>query len=272
MDRRILPEIFLEKLKEMNLTQLGDALAEGEPCVSVRLNVSKNVSAAEVPEICAEVPWCRNGFYLDRRPRFTFDPLLHQGGYYVQEASSMFHSHVVSQLCKDSGLPLRVLDSCAAPGGKTTAAIDSLPEGSLTVANEYVPSRAAVLRENLIKWSSPFTVVTRGDTAAFRRLKNSFDMIIADVPCSGEGMMRKDPEAIAQWSEGLVSECAERQWMIISNLWPSLKPGGFLIYSTCTFNRLENEEMVSRIIEELGAESVAVDVDPEWGIDRKSVV
>ncbi|WP_303024399.1 methyltransferase RsmF C-terminal domain-like protein [Duncaniella muris] len=266
MDRRILPEIFLEKLKEMNLTQLGDALAEGEPCVSVRLNASKNVSAAEVPEICAEVPWCRNGFYLDRRPRFTFDPLLHQGGYYVQEASSMFHSHVVSQLCKDSGLPLRVLDSCAAPGGKTTAAIDSLPEGSLTVANEYVPSRAAVLRENLIKWSSPFTVVTRGDTAAFRRLKNSFDMIIADVPCSGEGMMRKDPEAIAQWSEGLVSECAERQWMIISNLWPSLKPGGFLIYSTCTFNRLENEEMVSRIIEELGAESVAVDVDPEWGI------
>lgn len=100
MDRRILPEIFLEKLKEMNLTQLGDALAEGEPCVSVRLNASKNVSAAEVPEICAEVPWCRNGFYLDRRPRFTFDPLLHQGGYYVQEASSMFHSHVVSQLCK----------------------------------------------------------------------------------------------------------------------------------------------------------------------------
>lgn len=266
MARRTLPEEFLGRLTEMNLKQLGEALAEGEPCVSVRVNPSKGVSMSDLPVAAEPVPWCDGGFYLAERPRFTFDPLLHQGGYYVQEASSMFHSHIVRQLSGENTGPLRVLDSCAAPGGKTTAVIDSLPEDSLTVANEYVPSRAAVLRENLIKWSSPATIVTRGDTAAFRRLKNSFDLIIADVPCSGEGMMRKDPEAIAQWSEGLVRECAERQWMIISNLWPALKPGGHMIYSTCTFNRTENEEMVDRIICELGGESVSIDINPDWNI------
>lgn len=266
MARRTLPDAFLSKLNEMNLTRLGDALAEGEPCVSVRLNPSRGVSEADLPAEAEAVPWCRRGFYLADRPRFTFDPLLHQGGYYVQEASSMFHSHVAEVLCRRMYSPLRVLDSCAAPGGKTTAVLDTLPEGSVMVANEYVPSRAAVLRENIIKWGSPSTIVTRGDTEAFRKLKNSFDLIIADVPCSGEGMMRKDPEAVAQWSEGLVRECAERQWMIVSNLWPALKPGGCLIYSTCTFNRTENEEMIARIIGELGAESVALDIDPAWNI------
>lgn len=219
MSCRTLPEAFLSQLSEMNLTTLADALAAGEPCVSVRLNTAKHVGSSELPAESNPVPWCEAGFYLSERPRFTFDPLLHQGGYYVQEASSMFHNHVVSSLVSDHpATPLRVLDSCAAPGGKTTAVIDALPKGSLMVANEYVPARAAVLRENIIKWSSPSTIVTRGDTAAFRKLKNSFDIIIADVPCSGEGMMRKDPEAVAQWSEGLVRECAERQWMIVSNL------------------------------------------------------
>lgn len=266
MALRTLPEEFLGKLTEMDLAQLGEALAEGEPCVSVRLNPTRGLSPADLPAKAEPVAWSPDGFYLSERPRFTFDPLLHQGCYYVQEASSMFHIHVARSICRRLDSPLRVLDSCAAPGGKTTAVIDTLPEGSLMVANEYVPARAAVLRENLIKWASPSIVVTRGDTASFRKLKNSFDLIIADVPCSGEGMMRKDPEAVSQWSEGLVRECAERQWMIISNLWPALKPGGFLIYSTCTFNRLENEEMVSRIIDELGAESVAVETDPSWNI------
>ena len=266
MARRTLPEAFLSKLNEMNLTRLSDALAEGEPCVSVRLNPSRGVSEADLPAEAEAVPWCRRGFYLAERPRFTFDPLLHQGGYYVQEASSMFHSHVAEVLCRRMHSPLRVLDSCAAPGGKTTAVLDTLPEGSVMVANEYVPSRAAVLRENIIKWGSPSTIVTRGDTEDFRKLKNSFDLIIADVPCSGEGMMRKDPEAVAQWSEGLVRECAERQWMIVSNLWPALKPGGCLIYSTCTFNRTEDEDMLRHIVEELGGESVDTGLADEFGI------
>lgn len=266
MPSRLLPEQFLTMLADLGLEELKTALAEGEPCTSVRLNTGKNVTDEDIPFKGSRIPWCNAGLYLDQRPRFTFDPALHQGCYYVQEASSMFHGYIVGKLFGNAGSPVRVLDSCAAPGGKTTGVIDSLPYGSLIVANEYVPSRAAVLRENLIKWSYPSCVVTRGDTAAFRRLKDTFDLIIADVPCSGEGMMRKDAEAISQWSTGLIRECAERQWEIVNNLWPSLKPGGIMIYSTCTFNRSEDEEMVERIISEFGAESVDIEVDPEWGI------
>lgn len=266
MPSRLLPEQFLTMLADLGLDELKTALAEGEPCTSVRLNTGKNVTDEDIPFKGSRIPWCNAGLYLDQRPRFTFDPALHQGCYYVQEASSMFHGYIVGKLFGNAGSPVRVLDSCAAPGGKTTGVIDSLPYGSLIVANEYVPSRAAVLRENLIKWSYPSCVVTRGDTAAFRRLKDNFDLIIADVPCSGEGMMRKDAEAISQWSTGLIRECAERQWEIVNNLWPSLKPGGIMIYSTCTFNRSEDEEMVERIISEFGAESVDIEVDPEWGI------
>lgn len=266
MSTRTLPEEFTAMLGSLGLEGLTTALSEGEPCTSVRLNRSKNVTESELDFKGKPVGWCDDGLYLDERPRFTFDPKLHQGCYYVQEASSMFHAYVVSQLTDGTTAPLRVLDSCAAPGGKTTAVIDTLPDGSLMVANEYVPSRAAVLRENIIKWASPSYIVTRGDTAAFRKLRDAFDIIVADVPCSGEGMMRKDPDAVAQWSPGLIRECVSRQWEIVSNLWPSLKPGGWLIYSTCTFNRSENEEMVSRIIDELGGESVAIDINPEWGI------
>lgn len=265
MDSTRLPEQFLAMLAENGLTELGEALATTQPCTSVRLNRYKGVTAAETSFEGEPVGWCADGIYLDERPRFTFDPRLHQGCYYVQEASSMFHSHIVRHLSAGRG-PLRVLDACAAPGGKTTAAIDALPAASLVVANEYVPSRAAILRENIIKWSYPDVIVTRGDTAAFRRLKESFDIIIADVPCSGEGMMRKDEEAVAQWSPGLVRDCAERQWEIVSNLWQALKPGGELIYSTCTFNRQENEMMIERIISEFGAESVEIPVEKELGI------
>lgn len=266
MSSRQLPDEFLAMLTEMGLEELKTALSEGEPSTSVRLNRLKGIQESDIDFGGPTVPWCDSGLYLDSRPRFTFDPLFHQGGYYVQEASSMFHSHVVEQLTAGISSPLRVLDSCAAPGGKTTAVIDVLPEGSLMVANEYVPSRAAVLRENIIKWSSPSVIVTRGDTASFRRLKESFDIVIADVPCSGEGMMRKDDEAVSQWSPGLIRECAERQWEIVGNLWPAIKPGGYLVYSTCTFNRSENEEMVGRIISELDGESVEINVSPEWGI------
>lgn len=266
MPSRILPEQFLAMLADLGLDELKAALAEGEPCTSVRLNVSKNVTEEDIRFKGSRIPWCEAGLYLDQRPRFTFDPALHQGCYYVQEASSMFHGYIVKKLFGNAGSPVRVLDSCAAPGGKTTAVIDSLPAGSLVVANEYVPSRAAVLRENLIKWSYPSCVVTRGDTAAFRRLKDTFDLIVADVPCSGEGMMRKDADAISQWSAGLIHECTERQWDIVNNLWSSLKPGGIMIYSTCTLNRSENEEMVERIINEFGAESIAIDIAPECGI------
>lgn len=243
---------------------LAEVLDSGAPEVSIRFNREKNAGIT----LADTVPWSAGrGSYLSERPVFTLDPALHQGRYYVQEASSMFHGHVVAALTADAVGPLVVIDACAAPGGKTTAVIDSLPEGSLMIANEYVPARASVLRENLIKWGYPATIVTRGDTASIAQLGPVADIIVADVPCSGEGMMRKDAEAVAQWSPALVGQCVARQREIVANLWDALKPGGLMIYSTCTFNRHENEEMVGYIIDELGGESVEVPgIDPAWGI------
>lgn len=252
---------FLDMLHRLDLDDAARAIDGGQPVVSVRHNPRKPSSHAVGGD---RVPWCGTGEYLAERPVFALDPAWHQGRYYVQEGSSMFVSHVVESLGLTA--PVIALDACAAPGGKTTALIDALPAGSLVVANEYVPARAAVLRENIVKWGYPGTIVTRGDTAAYTAMDETFDLILADVPCSGEGMMRKDAEAVAQWTPGLVQECAARQREIIGNLWPALRPGGILIYSTCTLNTIENERMVSHIMRTTGAESVPVDTDSAWGI------
>ncbi|MCM1450361.1 MAG: hypothetical protein NC082_08460 [Clostridiales bacterium] len=254
---------------EPRVAGLIEALEDTAPTVSVRFNRRK---VSQLPPHVAgeplgkDVPWCDRGFNLARRPSFTLDPMLHMGLYYVQDASSMFIYHAIKEITRDIDHPVVYLDACAAPGGKTTAAIDSLPEGSLIVANEWDYKRAGILRENITKWGYGNTVVSRGDTARFRKLKSTFDIIAADVPCSGEGMMRKDPEAVAQWSPSLVHQCATRQREIIDNLWPALKEGGFFIYSTCTFNRLENEEIVQYMADTLGAEPVALSTLPQWDI------
>lgn len=238
---------------------LADALT-GEPSVSLRRNMAKT---SPFPAGADTVPWCVDGLYLPDRPQFTFDPALHQGLYYVQDASSMIYSYIVSRLTSGSG-PVAYLDACAAPGGKTTTAVDALPAGSLVVANEFVPGRALTLRENLIKWGAPAVVVTRGDTKRFRKLPGMFDIVAADVPCSGEGMFRKDPEAVRQWTPALVAECAVRQREIIDNLWDAIKPGGYLIYSTCTFNRQENEDMLRWIVDNFDASVMPMDFPAEW--------
>lgn len=254
-----LPEGFIEEIASYGaecLTGLPDALASTEPAVSVRVNRAKGVRR---PANADTVRWCDEGYYLNERPQFTFDPSLHQGLYYVQDASSMAITQAIKKIVDtEGGRPLIYLDACAAPGGKTTAALSVLPEESITVANEYDYRRASILAENIAKWGSPAVMVTRGDTARLSNLRECFDVIAADVPCSGEGMMRKDAEAVAQWSAGLVEECAARQREIVNNLWEALRPGGWMIYSTCTFNRHENEEMVDYICDSLGGETVDI--------------
>lgn len=218
------------------------------------------------------VPWCAAGIYLPVRPKFTLDPAMHQGAYYVQDASSMFIAEAISQIRRrlPQGGALKYLDACAAPGGKTTAAIDALPEGSLVVANEFDPRRAHILVENVIKWGYPNIVISRGDTAQFKALKGEFDIIAVDAPCSGEGMMRKDRIAVEQWTPQLVEQCAERQRKILSNVLPALRAGGFLIYSTCTFNATENEDIVDWLTNEYDLEVVLLEVNPDWGIVNNS--
>lgn len=258
MEMTGLPEKFVEMTEALGLRGLAEVLAGSEPSTAVRMNRDKWPEGVDMGR---RVEWCESGRYPDVRRAFIFDPMLHQGAYYVQDASSMIMSHVARKLSERIGRPLAWLDACAAPGGKSSAAISELPEGSVLVANEYVAQRAAILSENLAKWGNGRAVVTTGDAARFGRLGERFDVIAADVPCSGEGMMRKDSDAVAQWSEGLIEECARRQWEIVSNLWNALRGGGYLIYSTCTFNRRENEEIVERIVKELGGE--AVDLRPE---------
>ncbi|MBQ7940812.1 MAG: rRNA cytosine-C5-methyltransferase [Muribaculaceae bacterium] len=260
-----LPELFIRQIEELlpenEAKALIAALGESEPSISIRLNASK----CERPPISNTVPWCKLGFYLKERPQFTFDPMLHSGSYYVQDASSMFLAYAIDKLV-DKSAPVKYLDLCAAPGGKTTTAIDTLPQGSLIVANEIMSGRAQILRENIIKWGNPYCIVTNNDSASFARLTHYFDIIAADVPCSGEGMMRKDADAIAQWTPTLVTECSERQREIANNAWQALRPGGLFIYSTCTFNRKENEEIIEYLVNELGAESIKIEIPQEWNI------
>ena len=253
---------FVERTRalfgEERYVRFAQAL-EKEPVVSVRFNERKMSSDAT----SAAVPWAAQGRYLATRPVFTADPLFHAGCYYVQEASSMFVEQVVRQFVDT---PVRALDLCAAPGGKSTHLLSLLPEGSMLVSNEPVPLRSQVLAENVIKWGRACSVVTRNEPADFAPFRNMFDFILVDAPCSGEGMFRKDSFAVEQWSISNVELCAKRQREIVADVWSSLRPGGIMVYSTCTFNREENEDCVEWIARELGAEPLCIEIKEEWNI------
>ena len=240
-------------------------LDENSP-VSIRLNPFKlsedtnKINPALTPQ---PIPWCKEGFWLKTRPNFTFDPLLHAGVYYVQEASSMFLSYVLHHWIKQ---PVVTLDLCAAPGGKTTCARTSLPAGSLLFSNEPIGKRAQILAENVQKFGHEDVVVTNNYPRDYKKTKLRFDVIIADVPCSGEGMFRKEPQSIEECSPQNVENCWQLQRSIIADIWDNLKPGGILIYSTCTFNAHEDEENIAWILNEYDAELLSVPTEEAWNI------
>ena len=243
---------------EARFNRYMEAFNEEAP-TSIRLNPRYHTGAR--PQHA--VPWCEEGFYLEGRPPFTFDPLFHAGCYYVQEAASMFVCHVLRQFVLK---PVAMLDLCAAPGGKSTAARSILPEGSLLVSNEPITSRAQILLENITKWGWPDCIVTNNYPRDYRKAKAMFDVILCDVPCSGEGMFRKDPATISEWSLQNVEKCWRLQREIVADAWECLKSGGLLIYSTCTFNTKENEENVRWIMDTYEAEVLEIPTQPEWGI------
>ena len=266
-----LPGSFIQDMECLlgnEQTALFMQALESEQPVSIRLNTRKlfpenSESLWKKPHKLTPVPWCQTGFYLKERLTFTFDPLFHAGAYYVQEASSMFLEQAMRQYIHE---PVRMLDLCAAPGGKSTLAREVLPKGSLLVANEVIPSRASILVENLQKWGHPDVLVTSALPSELGTLTHLFDVLLTDVPCSGEGMFRKDPVALSEWSPENIALCERRQQEILRDIWPALKPGGLLIYSTCTYNIREDECQIERISHELGAEVIPVDIRPEWGI------
>ena len=230
--------------------------------VSIRVNPLKSCDISHLGPDCA-VPWCDDALYLKERPCFTLDPLFHAGVYYVQDSSAMFVGWVLRQVMEQMSGECRVLDLCAAPGGKTTDAATSLRRhfGTrfLLVSNEVIRQRASVLQDNVAIWGDPNVVVTSSDPSSFKALRGFFDIILADVPCSGEGMFRKTPTARQMWSEDNVNLCASRQRRIVADAWDALSPGGIMIYSTCTMNGAENDDNVEWIAEELGAEIVTPD-------------
>lgn len=269
-----LPKEFEEYTSNLMGGNLFAALKDSLDCpspVSIRLNPFKTgtISPSDIAEALGTegiepVPWCNGGFYLPQRPSFTFDPLFHAGAYYVQEASSMFLDFVLRQLVSE---PVTMLDLCAAPGGKSTCALAALPKGSVLYSNEPIKNRASILTENVIKFGHPDITVTNNYAQDYLKARITFDVILTDVPCSGEGMFRKDPNAVNEWSMQNVESCWKLQRSIVGDIWQCLRPGGILIYSTCTFNAKEDEDNVSWIVDELGAEPVMLEgVRKEWNI------
>ncbi len=264
----ILPNSLIKKLG-VNPTFDKEAFIEiherGERQSAVRINDKK---ITNVPFLGAEkVPWCARGFYLGNRPSFTLDPLYHAGSYYSQDASSMFVAHIIEKLGLDKE-PNRVLDLCAAPGGKTTLLNSFLHDESLIVANEIIKSRVNILMENVIRWGNSNIVVTNNDPSAFSRLPGYFDMMLVDAPCSGSGMFRKDSAAIDEWSEANVKLCKERQQRILANSIDSLRSGGILLYSTCSYSEEENEDIADWLIGNYGLQSKRIAVNSDWGIEE----
>ena len=263
-----LPAIFTENTRQLmgaeRFERYLQSFEEDAP-VSIRLNPRKMADGRWQMDDVEPVPWCRDGYYLEQRPNFTMDPLFHAGCYYVQEAASMFLDEVLRQIFREN--TLNALDLCAAPGGKSTLLRAALPTDCVLYSNEPVHNRASILLENVEKWGYPNHIVTNAYPRDYRKAKMKFDLILCDVPCSGEGMFRKDEATIREWSPQNVEKCWQLQRDIVSDAWGCLNDGGILIYSTCTFNTKENEENIRWLLSEFDdAEVLPIDTKPEWHI------
>jgi 16S rRNA C967 or C1407 C5-methylase (RsmB/RsmF family)/NOL1/NOP2/fmu family ribosome biogenesis protein len=252
----------LKNVKGFNPISFEEVHASGEQVISIRLNPGKPNNPG--PLAIEKVPWCPLGYYLSKRPFFTFDPLFHAGTYYVQEASSMFLWHALTETM-DKSSSVKVLDLCAAPGGKSTLLASFFTEG-LIVANEVIKSRASVLVENITKWGSAHVMVTNNDPSHFQSLPGYFDVLIIDAPCSGSGLFRKDPNAVTEWSEDAVQLCSRRQQRILADVLPALRENGILIYSTCSYSAEENENIADWLASEMNMQSKRLSIPTEWGI------
>jgi 16S rRNA C967 or C1407 C5-methylase (RsmB/RsmF family)/NOL1/NOP2/fmu family ribosome biogenesis protein len=259
-----LPVLFEQRMKIKLGSDFPEFISslEHPPPTSIRINPQKK-SALDTFE---KVPWSKYGRYLEARPVFTMDPYFHAGAYYVQEASSMFVEQVFTQLI-DPQSTLKILDLSAAPGGKSTHILSLINDKSLLVSNEVIRSRASILSENLIKWGYPNAVVTNNDPQDFQSLPDFFDIIVVDAPCSGEGLFRKDPDAMGEWSPENVSLCSARQKRIIADVWPALKEDGLFIYCTCTYNESENEDNLQWLRQQQGVEFLKLQLDG-WNVEE----
>lgn len=268
----MLPEEFLSSLEDskgFEREAFEKIHASAGQVTSIRLNPDKFSIENVKFKIENKVPWSRHGVYLTQRPSFTFDPLFHAGCYYVQEASSMFLEQALSQTV-DLSQSLKILDLCAAPGGKSTHIQSLISQESLLVSNEVIWSRVPVLKDNIIKWGAENVVVTQNDPKEFSSLKNYFDIIVIDAPCSGSGLFRRDPEAVSEWSLSNVKLCSMRQQRIIADVLPALKNDGILIYSTCSYSKEEDEDICKWLIDEMRIQNLKLKIENKWNVVESS--
>ncbi len=278
-----LPAALINSLRDINgfdEKAFIDVHESGGQITSIRINPFK-LAESKIPPmgfpgkgtnvVQGAVPWSSHGYYLSERPSFTLDPFFHAGAYYVQEASSMFLEEALKQTV-DLSKPIKVLDLCAAPGGKSTLIQSIISKDSLLVSNEVIKTRVNILAENISKWGAANVIVTNNDPKDFLRLPNYFDVIVVDAPCSGSGLFRKDPNAINEWSENNVALCAKRQQRILADILPSLKEGGTLIYCTCSYSQEEDEAIADWLVSELQVdsqspvESLQLQLSDDWRI------
>lgn len=260
-----LPIDFENQMKSQLGLEYDDFLIalNSESPTSIRINKIKDQSNLNLG--LEKVMWASDGYYLEQRPSFTFDPKFHAGHYYVQEASSMFIEQAIKQ-CVDLSESIMALDMCAAPGGKSTHISSLISEDSLLISNEVIASRASILVENLTKWGNANTIVTNNDPEHFQSLNNCFDLVVLDAPCSGEGMFRKDHDSINEWNINNVNICSARQMRILHTASELVKQNGLIIYSTCTYNSKEDIEPVMSLLNEGGWESVELDIKQFEGV------
>lgn len=246
-----LPASFVEKMRRILGSEFNEFMASYEAVRTAGLRVNTlKVTVSRFLEIAPfmlePIPWAAAGFYYDEQARPGRHPYHAAGLYYIQEPSAMA---VVPVLDPQPGE--KILDLAAAPGGKATQIAAYMREKGLLVANEIHPARAKILSENIERCGVKNTVVTNESPSRLaQRFPEFFDRILLDAPCSGEGMFRKDESACDEWTEGASIACAARQWDIVTEAEKMLRPGGMLMYSTCTFAPEENEELIGRFVQE----------------------
>jgi 16S rRNA C967 or C1407 C5-methylase (RsmB/RsmF family)/NOL1/NOP2/fmu family ribosome biogenesis protein len=270
----------LRKLDHFDESAFREVHASGRQVVSVRFNPAKmqlkaGCWPAPFPEAAFQpgdpVPWSGEGYYLSERPSFTLDPFFHAGVYYVQEASGMFLEQALRNSV-DLSEPVKVLDLCAAPGGKSTVIQSLISRDSLLISNEVIRTRVPVLHQQLDKWGSFNGIISNNDPKHFGQLPGFFDVLVVDAPCSGSGLFRRDPGAIREWSADAVALCRQRQQRILADAWECLKENGILIYSTCSYSPEENEEIVDHLMDRYAAEPVRIPIDKSWNIIETETV
>ncbi len=261
-----LPEAFVAKMQQLLGDEYASFLAafERERSLGLRVNTLK-INADElqrrVPWQLVSIPWCPSGFYYDAADQPGKHAWHAAGAYYLQDPSAMAVGELAAPQPGE-----RVLDLCAAPGGKATHLSALMQDAGLLVANEVHPTRVKALAENLERWGSKNMIITSAQPVELAaRFGPWFDCIVVDAPCSGEGMFRKDEVAREQWNEGQVRSCAATQIEVVQAAYQMLAPGGRLVYSTCTFSPEENEATVRWLLTRYpDLEIVSALLHPSW--------